>query len=120
MEKTVKRQNILKIHYKLNIKWILLIFVIMIIVSFFYVKYIKNLIYENTYNNISELITDQMKFVEIMVDSINRGYFQTVHDIFERYKGDLEEYHFTRLVVLDEKGNGITSDGHIVQNYANI
>ena len=131
MEKIVKGQNILKQHYKLNIKWILFIFVIMIIVSFFYVKYIKNLIYENTYNNISELseqtaaqlnlaITDQMKFVEIMVDSINRGYFQTVNDIFERYKGDLEEYHFTRLVVLDEKGNGITSDGHIVQNYANI
>lgn len=118
-------------HYKLNIKWILLIFIIMLILSSFYVNFIKHLIYENTYSNISELskqtatqlnvaIVDQKKFVEVMVNSINRGYFDTIEDIFDRYKGYLEEYHFTRLVVLDEKGNGITSDGHIVNNYKNI
>lgn len=117
--------------YKLNIKWIILIFIIMIIISFFYVDFMKKSIYENTYSNVKELseqtasqlnlaITDQKKFVEIMVDSINRGYFKTIDDIFDRYKEDLEEYHFTRLVVLDENGNGITSDGHTVEEYENI
>lgn len=131
MKKEEKNKELNKKHYKLNTKWILLILVIMIIVSFFYVDFVRDLIFENTYNNVSELseqtaaqlnlaITDQKKFVEIMVDSINRGYFNSIDDIFDRYKGDLEEYHFTRLVVLDEKGNGITSDGHVVENYANI
>ena len=83
------------------------------------------------YNNITELseqttaqlnqsITEQKKFVEIMVDSINSGYFKTPEEIFERYSYDLEDYHFTRLVILDKKGNGTTSDGHIVKNYHNI
>lgn len=123
--------NLNKRSYKLNIKWIIIIFIIMIIISFFYVNFIKKSIYENTYSNVTELseqtaaqlnlaITDQKKFVEIMVDSINRGYFKTEEDIFDRYKKDLEEYHFTRLVVLDEKGDGITSDGYIVENYDNI
>lgn len=126
-----KKEDVNVKKYKLNIKWILLIFIIMIIVSFVYVNFVKNLIYENTYNNIAELseqtatqlnlaITDQKKFVETMANSIDKGYFKTIEDIFSRYRGDLDEYHFTRLVILDEKGNGITSDGHIVENYKNI
>ncbi len=117
--------------YHLNIKWILTIFVVILIVSLIYVRYIKQLTYNNIYNNITELseqtatqlnlaITEQKKFVEIMVDSINRGYFKTTDDIFDRYKGDLEDYNFTRLVILDEEGNGTTSDGYTVKNYENI
>lgn len=117
--------------YHLNIKWILTIFIIILVASLIYVRYIKQLTYNNIYNNIRELseqtaaqlnlaITEQKKFVEIMVDSINRGYFKTTDDIFDRYKGDLEDYNFTRLVILDEKGNGTTSDGHTVKEYANI
>lgn len=117
--------------YKLNIIWILSIFFIILILSVFYVGYVKNLIYKNVYQNIAELsnqtatqlnlsITEQKKFVEIMVESINRGYFQTPEEIFERYQEDLENYHFTRLVVLDKQGNGITSDGYQVNNYPNI
>ena len=43
-----------------------------------------------------------------MVDSINRGYFKTHEQIFDRFKDDLENYHFTRLVILDKNGNGTT------------
>ena len=127
------KRNILKKMkiYKLNIKWILSIFIIILIMSFIYVNYIKKLTYKNIYNNITELseqtatqlnlaITEQKKFVEIMVDSIDRGYFKTKEEIFDRFKGDLEDYNFTRLVILDKNGNGITSDGHIVNNYKNI
>ena len=117
--------------YKLNIAWILCVFIIILILSFFYVGYVKELIYQNIYQNISELskqtvtqlklsITDQKKFVEIMVESIDSGYFKTQEEIFERYNKDLENYHFTRLVILDKQGNGITSDGHQVTNYKNI
>lgn len=125
------REKIKKEHYKLNVKWIIVIFLLILLMSFFYVSYIKKLTFKNIYNNITELseqtaaqlnlaITEQKKFVEIMVDSIDRGYFKTIDDIFDRYTGNLEDYNFTRLVVLDKNGNGVTSDGHIVQNYANI
>ena len=117
--------------YRFNIQWILPIFLILLIFSYWGIRFIKNLTYQNVYNNISELseqttaqlnlsISEQMKFVEIMVDSINSGYFKSINSIFERYEHDLEDYHFTRLVVLDKHGNGTTSDGHIVENYANI
>lgn len=117
--------------YKVNIFWVFLVFFIILILSSLYVDYVKNLIFQNVYQNIAELsqqtatqlnlsITDQKNFVEIMVESINRGYFHTPQEIFERYQEDLENYHFTRLVVLDKQGNGITSDGYTVSNYPNI
>lgn len=118
-------------HYRINLHWILPIFLLLLIFSYWGIRFIKNLTYQNVYHNIAELseqtstqlnlsISEQMKFVEIMVDSINRDYFTSIDSIFERYKNNLEDYHFTRLVVLDKHGNGITSDGHIVENYANI
>ncbi len=117
--------------YKLNIKWILPLFFLMLILSFVGVHFVRNLTYENVYNNITELseqtaaqlnlaISEQKKFVEIMVDSINSGFFETPEDIFTRFKDDLQDYHFTRLVILDRNGNGTTSDGLTVKNYPNI
>ncbi len=117
--------------YKLKIAWILAIFLIILILSFFYVGYVKDLIYQNVYQNIKELseqtatqlnqsITEQKNFVKIMVESIDRGYFKTPEEIFDRFEIDLENYHFTRLVILDKQGNGTTSDGHIVNNYPNM
>lgn len=117
--------------YKLNIKWILPLFITMLLLSFYGMHFVTDLTYQNIYHNITELseqtaaqltlaINDQMRFVEIMVDSINSGFFETPEQIFNRFKGDLENYHFTRLVILDTAGNGKTSDGHIVKNYANI
>ena len=117
--------------YKLNIKWILPLFLLMLILSYFGINYVTDLTYENVYNNITELseqtaaqlnlaITEQKRFIDTMVSSINSGFFDTSEDIFKRYRPDLADYHFTRLVILDENGNGITSDGHTVKNYANI
>lgn len=117
--------------YKLNLAWILFVFLIILVLSFFYVGYVKDLIYQNVYKNIKELsqqtatqlnqsITEQKHFVEIMEEFIDEGYFETPEEIFERFVGDLENYHFTRLVILDKQGNGTTSDGHIVSNYPNM
>lgn len=72
-------------------------FLLVLILSFFYVNHVKNLIYKNVYNNISELsqqtatqlnlsITDQMNFVEIMVDLIDRGDFNTPEEIFDEFE----------------------------------
>lgn len=131
----MKRKNNNKYKYmensKLNIWWIIIVFITIVIMSFFYIKNVNKLIYRNIYNNIKELseqtatqlnlaIMDQEKFVEIMIDSINRGYFKTTEEIFDRFRGDLENYNFTRLVILDKEGNGTTSDGHTVRNYVNI
>jgi len=118
-------------HYKLNIKWILPLFFLMLVLSYYGINYVTTLTYENVYSNITELseqtaaqlnlaITEQKRFIDTMVSSINSGFFDTPEDIFKRYSPDLADYHFTRLVILDENGNGTTSDGHIVKNYANI
>lgn len=111
--------------------WILILLIAVITVGILYVDYIQELTYEHIYNNIRELseqtatqlnlvITDQKNFINIMVDSINRGYFNSPKDIIDRYKGDLADYHFTRLVILDKNGNGTTSDGYTVKNYSDI
>lgn len=126
-----KDKNVKVKKSKLNVVWIVIIFIITLILSVFYISYIKDLVYRNVYSNISELseqtatqlnlaISEQKNFVDIMVDSINRGYFKTTDEIFDRFKEDLDNYDFTRLVILDKNGNGKTSDGYTVTNYANI
>lgn len=118
-------------HYKLNFKWIITLFTIILILSYIYVRFIQSLTYKNIYNNITELskqtaaqlnqsITSQERFVETIVSSINSNLFDSIDEIFKRYRGDLDEYHFTRLVILDENGNGSTSDGYNVENYEGI
>lgn len=108
-----------------------LMVMLMFISSIFYIDFVKKTNYENAYDNMSEIskatatqlnltIYNQMKFVEIMVDFINGGYVNTTSEIFKRFAPDLKDYHFTRLVILDKNGNGITSDGHKVTNYENI
>lgn len=131
--KNKKDSKVKKAYYKSKLIWLFVgfIFFLFFVMSVFYIKFIRNLTYKNVYNNITELseqtasqlnltINNQEKFVEIMIDSINHGYFNTFDEIFERFKGDLDEYHFTRLVILDEAGNGITSDGYSVENYEHI
>ena len=114
--------------YKLNFKWILPIFLIIAVLSFIGFNYIKTLTYRNIYTTISELgkqtatqlnlsIQEQKQFVDTIVDSINKGYFSTESEIFDNFSDNLENYHFTRLAILDRNGNGMTSDGHIVTNY---
>jgi len=101
------------------------------ILSILYSLGMKQLTYHNVYKNISELseqtatqlsmsIKNQMKFLDLIVDFINGGYAKTEDEIFKRFEPDLTSYHFTRLVILDSKGNGKTSDGYTVKNYPNI
>ena len=115
-------------NYKLNLKWILPIFIVIAILSFLGFNYIKALTYRNIYTTISELgnqtvaqlnlsINEQKQFVNTMIDSINRGYFENESEIFDNYADDLKSHHFTRLAILDRKGNGLTSDGYTVTNY---
>lgn len=117
--------------YQSKLNWYLILFLLIFVMSMFYIQYVKQLVYRNVYTNIAEIsdqtatqlnlsINDQKYFVKIMVDSINRNHFKTIDNIFERYRGDLENFHFTRLVILDEQGNGVTSDGVKVHNYPNV
>lgn len=118
-------------HYKIRLWWIITLFIIISAISFFYVTFLRDLIYKNTYDNISELskqttnqlnnsIDTQKQFVHQMIDFIDKGYAKTPEEVFERFKNDLETYHFTRLVILDKNGNGTTSDGFTVENYQNM
>lgn len=126
-----KKEDIKIKKYKLKTGWIFALFLVILILSFFYVNNVKNLIYKNIYNNITEFseqtatqlnlsITDQMNFVDIMVNLIDKGYFKTTEEIFDRFESELSDYHFTRLLILDKNGNGTTSDGYEVKDYENI
>ncbi len=114
--------------YKLNLKWTLPIIIIIFILSFFGFKYIKTITYKNIYKTIAELskqtatqlnlsIQEHEKFVETVVDSINKGYCTTEYEIFDNFANELSDYHLTRLAILDRNGNGITSDGYKVTDY---
>lgn len=116
---------------KSKASWFVLLFLVIFVMSFFYINYVQDLVYHNVYTNITEIseqtatqlnlsISDQKYFVKIMVDSIKRNHFKTIDEIYERYSGDLGNFHFTRLVILDKEGNGITSDGIEVHNYSDI
>ncbi len=118
-------------NYKLNLRWILPIFIVIAILSFIGFRYIKALTYKNIYKTISELgnqtvaqlslsINEQKKFVETMIESIKGGYYTSESEIFDSFADNLENYHFTRLAILDRNGNGVTSDGHRVESYPNI
>lgn len=120
-----------KFRKNLVIVLILIVAFLTIVSSMFYMHFIKNMTYENAYANITELsvqtktqleisIENQKKFVNIVVDFINKGYAKSREDIFERFNPDLASYHFTRLVVLDKNGNGITSDGYQVKKYPDV
>lgn len=127
----MKIKDIYRNHYKIRIWWIIALFIVIISISFFYVNFLRDLIYKNTYDNISELskqttnqlnnsIDTQKQFVQQMVDFINKGYAKTPEEVFKRFNDDLDTYHFTRLVILDRNGNGSTSDGFVVENYENM
>ncbi len=133
--KRIIRKNKNKyIEYKSNktsIISIIFIFMATVILSLIYINYVKELIYKNIYQNIRELseqtstqlnlaIADQKSVIRVMIEYINAGHIRTEQEIFDSFKGELEHYHFTRLVILDRNGNGITSDGYEVKNYAKI
>lgn len=110
---------------------LLTVFVLVMVISIAYISHIQNLIYKNVYQNIKELseqtavqleasITGQKNIVRVMTDTIEQGHFTTEAEIFKRYAKETSTYRFTRLVILDKQGNGITSDNYEVKNYHNI
>lgn len=130
-KKSIKRFNAIAPRMKLNLIIVSILFLVLIAMTFFYLKYIKDLSRKNVYQNISELseqtvsqlnlvIAEQKKFIEILVDNINNNLFEKPEDVFDVYREDLDDYHFTRLVILDRQGNGTTSDGLVSHNYAGI
>ena len=133
-KRIIKKSKTKYIEYKSNksgIVWISFIFILAIIFSFVYIKYLKELIYVNVYQNITELseqtatqlnlaITDQKSVINLMVEYINRGHLKTEKEIFDSFNEELDNYHFTRLVILDKEGNGVTSDGFDVKDYENV
>lgn len=136
----IRRKSIIKksqnkyIEYKSNktsIIWIISIFIAVCILSLIYIYHVRDLIYKNVYQNITEIseqtatqlnlaITDQKNVVHLMAESINRGHFNSEEEIFNNFREELDNYHFTRLVILDKNGNGITSDGFEVKDYPNV
>ena len=124
----MKHLNIKIKWYRFSIKWILPIFLASVFVSVMGVKYIRKAIYQNVYNNITELgaqittqlnhtLLNQQRFVEMMANTIEDGNFKSEQQIFGHFNEYLDEYNFTRFVILDRNGNGITSDGYTVSNY---
>ena len=55
MKKNNQINKKIQYSYKLNLKWIFTTFIIILILSFFYVRYVKRLTYKNIYHTITEL-----------------------------------------------------------------
>lgn len=122
------------IQYKSNrtsIIGVITIFFLIALLSVVYIDNVQKLTYKNVYQNITELseqtatqlnlaITDQMSVIHLMVEYVNKGHLTTEEEIFDSFRDQLDNYHFTRLVILDKEGNGVTSDGYSVKNYENI
>ena len=95
----MKIKDIYRNRYKIRIWWIIALFIVIISISFFYVNFLRDLIYKNTYDNISELskqttnqlnnsIDTQKQFVQQMVDFINKGYAKTPEEVFKRFNDE--------------------------------
>ncbi len=130
-KKVIKRFNAIAPKIKFNLVIVIVVFLILVTMTFLYLKYINKLTRKNVYQNITELseqtatqlntvIAEQKKFIEILVDNINNNLFEKPEDVFDVYRDDLDDYHFTRLVILDREGNGTTSDGLVSHNYPGI
>ena len=116
---------------KTSIIAVVCIFIVTLTLSIFYVSHIRGLVYRNVYQNISGLseqtamqlnlsITDQKNVIELMGEYVKSGRLKTEQEVFDIFQNELKKYHFTRLVILDKNGNGVTSDGYEVENYENI
>lgn len=127
MNKDTKKTKL----FKIRLWIIILLFILILIASCFYIAYLKKLTYSNIYRNLTEIgkqnsaklnltIDSQKKFVDQVVHAICNGNFNNIQEIFTGFASDLEAHHFTRFAVLDKNGNGMTSDSFIINNYPNI
>lgn len=104
---------------------IVIIMLIIISLSLVYMKYIQNLIDENTLKNLGELtsqdaenvknkIAQHKKILDNLVNQINEEKEISNAKIFEIFKNSLAKDEFSRIGVLYEDGRCITSDGEIL------
>lgn len=104
---------------------IVIIMLIIISLSLVYMKYIQNLIDENTLKNLGELtsqdaenvknkIAQHKKILDNLVNQINDEKDISNDKIFEIFENSLAKGEFSRIGVLYEDGGCITSDGEIV------
>ncbi len=104
---------------------IVIIMLIIISLSLVYMKYIQNLIDENTLKNLGELtsqdaenvknkIAQHKKILDNLVNQINEEKEISNAKIFEIFENSLAKDEFSRVGILYEDGRCITSDGEIV------
>lgn len=104
---------------------IVIIMLIIISLSLVYMKYIQNLIDENTLKNLGELtsqdaenvknkIAQHKKILDNLVNQINEEKDISNDKIFEIFENSLAKDEFSRVGILYEDGRCITSDGEIV------
>lgn len=104
---------------------IVIIMLIIISLSLVYMKYIQNLIDENTLKNLGELtsqdaenvknkIAQHKKILDNLVNQINDEKDISNDKIFEIFENSLAKDEFSRVGILYEDGRCITSDGEIV------
>lgn len=116
---------------KRSIVIMLIIWIVVTLFGIFYVKNMKNVIYQNIYKSIEDFgtqktiqlntaITEQKNILNLIIEYVDRGYVKSVDEILSSFEDKINEYHFTRLAVLDRNGNGKTSDGIDITNYPNI
>lgn len=112
-------------NYIIPIVVIVIIMLIMISLSLVYMKYIQNLIDENTLKNLGELtsqdaenvknkIAQHKKILDNLVNQINEEKEISNAKIFKIFENSLAKDEFSRIGVLYEDGRCITSDGEIV------
>lgn len=118
-------------HYKLRLIYILVVLLFILLGSYFYIKYLKELTNESIFTSITEIgrqnagklnlkIDSQMKFVDQIVHTIENGNFKSVEEILKSFGSDYKSHNFRRLMILDKEGNGITNDNIKINNYPNI
>ena len=104
---------------------IIIILFLIILSSAFYLIYIQKLITENTTKNLAELtkqdaikienkIEEDIKTLNNICDEILNNNIKTEAEIFNIYDRNSSKSNFTRMGIMYENGETITSDGEIV------
>ncbi len=132
MKKTKQKEQY--IEYKSSKKGVailIILFILVTLLGYLYMGHLKDLIYKNVYKNIEEFseqiatqlsvsIKEQKKVMSLMIEYVNKGHIQTIDAFFDVFRDRIEDYHFSRIAILDKNGNGKTIDGYNVSNYSGV
>lgn len=117
-----------------KILFLISIFLVMMMSTYLYLKYLNGLMDENVFTNLDELvqqnadklniqIKNQMRFVDEMASTIEREQLESVEEILKRFEKDISRYQFTRLAVVYPDGTTYTNDGYqlnFVEEYSSF